>query len=64
MPGNPSGPCVILIKNKEAIDITKIFPTMTNLFESDNPIEIINEKNNLNSFGNIEDIIQNTPKTY
>ena len=58
---NPSGPCVVLIKNKEAIDITKIFPTTTNLFESDNPIEKINGKNNLISLGNIEDIIQNTP---
>jgi len=61
VPGNPSGPCVVLIENKEAIDITKIFPTTTNLFESDNPIEKINGKNNLISLGNIDDIIQNTP---
>ncbi len=61
VPGNPSGPCVVLIKNKEAIDITKIFPTTTNLFEYDNPIEKINGKNNLISLGNIDDIIQNTP---
>lgn len=61
VPGDPSGPCVVWIKNSKTFDITNQFPTMTNLFESKNPVKAINDMHGLESIGNIEDILQNTP---
>ena len=57
LPGDPSGPCVLWIKNNNAFDLTNQFPTTSSLFETNDPIKELNKIKNLNSIGEVLSLI-------
>jgi len=61
IPNNPSGPCVIWINDGKALNLTKKFSTMSNFLESSDPVGTLKKLNDLESLGNFDEILLNTP---
>jgi fumarylacetoacetate (FAA) hydrolase family protein len=59
LPGNPSGPAVVLLHNKNVIDISRIAPTVADLFEHKKLLGILSAHNG-ELIGTVEDLLANT----
>ena len=61
VPGSPSGPSVVWIREDGVFDLSPHYPTMSELLESGDPAFRVKELEELKTIGILQDLLQNTP---
>ena len=61
VPGSPSGPSVVWIREDGVFDLSAHYPTMSELLESGDPASRVKELEELKTIGVLQDVLQNTP---
>lgn len=60
MPGDPAGPCVIVVGDEGVYDITGIAPTVSQLLNTDHPAALIRAYTHAPRLGSLDDLVANS----